>query len=218
MPKVLELFCGTGSVGNVCRKRGYEVISLDILEKNKPSICCDILKWDYKKFSENFIPDFIWCSPPCQTFSLAGHSKHRTKMDMNPKTEEAKIGLQILEKTVEIIKYFLMLNPNLKFAIENPRGLMRYCDVLKEFDRTTGCYCLYGSNFMKPTDIWNNFNCSLVMCKYKTKTNYTFCHHDSMCNIIPSRGVNNAKLTDKYSIPYFFIENILDQAEINDLI
>ena len=31
-------------------------------------------EWDYKKFSENFIPDFIWCSPPCQTFSLAGHS------------------------------------------------------------------------------------------------------------------------------------------------
>jgi hypothetical protein len=212
MVKILELFSGTNSVGKVCRDRGYEVVSLDIHNKNKPTICCNILNWNYKTFSETFIPDFIWASPPCQTFSLAGHSRHRTKTNMTPKTKEGEVGLQILEKTVQIIKYFLTLNSGLKFAIENPRGLMRYCSILKEFDRTTGCYCLYGSTFMKPTDIWNNFNCELVMCKHKTKTNYTFCHHDSMCNLIPSRGVNNAQLKDKYSIPEFFIENILDQS------
>jgi site-specific DNA-cytosine methylase len=214
MVKILELFSGTGSVGNVSKSKGYEVVSLDILDKNKPTICTNILYWNYKHFSETFIPDFIWASPPCQTFSLAGHSRHRTKMNMTPKTKEGEIGLQILEKTVEIIKFFLTLNPSLKFAIENPRGLMRYVDILKQFDRTTGCYCLYGSNFMKPTDIWNNFGCELVMCKYKTKENYTFCHHDSMCNLIPTRGVNNAKLKDKYNIPAFFIEHILDQSLI----
>ena len=39
--RVLELFSGTGSVGNVCRARGMDVVSLD---RDMPAdIRCDIL-------------------------------------------------------------------------------------------------------------------------------------------------------------------------------
>ena len=49
--KVLELFCGTKSVGKVCEEKGYEVISLDIEKKFNPSICIDFIEWDYKSIT-----------------------------------------------------------------------------------------------------------------------------------------------------------------------
>ena len=45
--KLLELFSGTGSVGNVAKTLGWEVVSLDL--KNA-DINEDILEWDYKKY------------------------------------------------------------------------------------------------------------------------------------------------------------------------
>ncbi len=44
--KLLELFSGTHSVGNIAKKLGYEVISLDL---KKADININILTWDYKK-------------------------------------------------------------------------------------------------------------------------------------------------------------------------
>ena len=53
--KVLELFSGTGSVGNTCREFGFEVISLD--RDMEADIQMDIIDWDYTVF------------PPTQFFS-----------------------------------------------------------------------------------------------------------------------------------------------------
>ena len=44
--KLLELFSGTHSVGNIAKQLGYEVISLDL---KKADININILTWDYKK-------------------------------------------------------------------------------------------------------------------------------------------------------------------------
>ena len=63
-PLLLELFKGTGSVGKVFKRRGWDVVSLDIDAEFRPTIVCDIMKWDYKRFKRR--PDFIWASPPCQ--------------------------------------------------------------------------------------------------------------------------------------------------------
>ena len=43
--KLLELFSGTGSVGRVAKRLGWEVISLDL--KNA-DIATDILNWDFQ--------------------------------------------------------------------------------------------------------------------------------------------------------------------------
>ena len=44
--RLLKLLSGTGSVGEVFRERGWEVISLDINPKSNATIIADILTWD----------------------------------------------------------------------------------------------------------------------------------------------------------------------------
>ncbi len=102
MPLLLELFCGTKSVGKVAEKRGYTVISLDNRPETDPTICADLLEWNYKDIQT---PDFIWASPPCTTFSIAAHGLHRNKGNMEGFTEAARIGLEILKTTLEIIRF-----------------------------------------------------------------------------------------------------------------
>jgi adenine-specific DNA methylase len=46
MVNVLELFAGTGSVGKVAKRKGWNVISNDNVKKFKPDILEDILKWN----------------------------------------------------------------------------------------------------------------------------------------------------------------------------
>ena len=48
--KALDLFSGSGIVGNQISKYGFEVFSLDILQSANPTYCSDILTWDYTQF------------------------------------------------------------------------------------------------------------------------------------------------------------------------
>ena len=58
--RILELFSGTGSVGNVCRRLGCTVTSLD---RDLPAdLQMDILDWDYTSLPPRSF-DFIWASP-----------------------------------------------------------------------------------------------------------------------------------------------------------
>ena len=153
MKKVLELFAGSRSFSKVAEEFDYDTFSVDINDFNNIDYVTDILDFDYKKI--NFIPDIIWASPPCTYFSVASIGHHWNK-DNTPKTKEAVLGVKIVEKTLEIIRYYLSINPDLKYYIENPRGKLRKLDVVKGIPKTTICYCQYGENRMKPTDIWSN--------------------------------------------------------------
>lgn len=203
--KMFELFKGTGSIGKVARKMGFDVISLDFDPIYTPDIETDILKWDYKKWSKenNFIPNYIWASPPCNTFSpLAYPLKERNTKTAEPKSERAIEGTKILYKTLEIINYFKSLNPKLLYTIENPRGMMRVDKkMLKLPNRETTLYCLYGDFKRKPTDFWSNFKMNLdtetKQCKNKT---------------IGVTELNN--IGDRYSIPSKLIKQILNNALI----
>eukprot|EP01051_Picozoa_sp_SAG22_P001126 SAG22_NODE_41_length_25488_cov_6.133719_1_plen_344_part_10 len=159
--KVLELFSGTGSVGKIAEKiRGCQVVSVDVEPETagyKPTVVCDVLKLDYKNLG--FIPDVIWASPPCRTYSIMASGTHRTKADMAPKTPAGKLGKKILEKTVEIISYFDDLNPNLKFYMENPHtGLMKHEQTvlakLPPVKMAVVSYCKYGFRYKKDTDVF----------------------------------------------------------------
>jgi hypothetical protein len=164
--KILELFKGTGSVGKAARRRGMDVRSLDFLEKYKPDILADMLTWDYKKWLEEskWVPDLIWASPPCNTFSpLAYPLKERNTRTATPYSARAKQGTQILYRTLEAIKFFKSKNPNLLFVIENPRGMMRMDAKMKKLPMETTTYCAYGDFKRKPTDFWNNLPNGLTL-------------------------------------------------------
>ena len=152
--KVLELYAGTRSIGKAFDRRGHEVFSIELDEQHKNiDWYTDITKINVEDILERFgQPDVVWASPPCQRFSVASIGHHWIKGTNDPKTEEAKEALQMLEHTVGLIKD---LNPTYYF-IENPRGKMRKVDIMQDLPRYTVTYCQYGDTRMKPTDIWTN--------------------------------------------------------------
>ena len=146
---VLELFAGSRSIGKEAEKLGYNVFSSDLNSFEKIDYAVNILEFDIKKIP--YKPDMIWASPPCTYFSVASIGKHWNK-DHSPKSENALIGLKIVEKTIQIINE---INPKYWF-IENPRGKLRKLNVVAGLPRTTVWYCTYGDLRAKPTDIWSN--------------------------------------------------------------
>ena len=176
--KVLELFAGSRSFSKVAEEMGMETFTTDYKDFDKIDYVCDIMDFDVSRVP--FRPDIIWASPPCTYFSVAsiGHHWHK---DHTPKTDQAKLGVQIVQKTLDIIDMFQPKH----FFIENPRGKLRKLDVVKGIPRTTVCYCQYGDTRLKPTDIWTDnladwFNKKgwkpRAMCNYRQKN--CNCHHE----------------------------------------
>ena len=160
--KVLELFAGSRSFCKVAEKHGFETYSTDFKPFDGINQVCDIMDFNMDLMLEEFgMPDIIWASPPCYTFSVAsiGHHWKGGKKAYIPKTEAAVNGMKIAAEAIWIIK---VLNPKY-FYIENPRGLLRKLPVMtkENFLRHTVWYCQYFSpeetvKRAKPTDIWTN--------------------------------------------------------------
>jgi hypothetical protein len=160
---VLELFAGSRSVGKQAEKLGMNVFSSDLIEFDGINYAVSILDFDVTKVP--FQPDIIWASPPCTSFSVASIGHHWTggKGAYIPKTDGARLGLELVKKTLEIIDHF---KPTYWF-MENPRGVLRKLPVVQGLKRNTVTYCQYGDERMKPTDIWTNSNVWVPrpMCK-----------------------------------------------------
>jgi site-specific DNA-cytosine methylase len=112
------------------------------------------------------VPDVIWASPDCTTYSIAGIRFHRRKEadgTLTPISDYAKRCDVINAHVIDLIKE---LKPRYYF-IENPRGCMRKMDFMQELPRYTVTYCQYGDKRQKPTDIWTNHSdpCFKPPCK-----------------------------------------------------
>ena len=181
--RVLELFSGTGSVGKVAKKLGWEVVSLDL--ELEADININILDWDYKVFSPDTF-DIVWASPPCISYSRlqcswigrVRNGKIFTKDDINNMMDESD---KLVLKSLEIIKYF---NPEFWF-LENPQtGRLKDRDIMKDIPFYDVDYCMYSNwGYQKRTRIWTN----------KTLLNNLICDKSGSCgNMID--GKHKARL------------------------
>jgi hypothetical protein len=151
--KLVEFFAGSRSVGNIADSIGWEVFSVDWQPFEKINWVGDVE--NMKITDVPFIPDVVWASPDCTTYSIAACSTHRNN-STEPKSEYAIKCDRVNNHFISMIKEWLVLNPNLKFYIENPRGMMRKMPFVKGMERATVTYCSYGDDRMKPTDIFTN--------------------------------------------------------------
>lgn len=155
---VLELFAGTRSIGKAFEAAGHKVISVDWDKKFQDiDLYADIGQLSAEQVIElcGGVPDVIWASPDCTTYSIAAISHHRTKEasgNLAPKSDYAKRCDEINQHVLALIEE---LQPKY-FFIENPRGGMRKMSWMQELPRYTITYCQYGDTRMKPTDIWTN--------------------------------------------------------------
>lgn len=205
---ILELFCGTKSISKSFAGEGHECFTVDVDPSFNPSLATDILNLTPEMLPPKFQhPDVIWASPPCTTFSVASMGHHWTggKGAYVPRTEEAKIGLQLMRKTVGLIT---LMKPRIWF-IENPRGLMRKLIGIPEDLRHTVTYCQYGDKRMKPTDIWTNCGTwtPKPMCKNRAP-----CHEAAPRGAkTGTQGLKGAK--ERSRIPVALCDEIVKAAE-----
>lgn len=177
--KVVEFFAGSRSVGKAAESLGMEVFSVDWQPFENINYVGDVELITIKDVP--FVPDIVWASPDCTTYSIAAISHHRKGTE--PISEYAKKCDKVNANFLFMIKQWLELNPDLKFFIENPRGMMRKMPFVKEMDRGMVTYCSYGDNRMKPTDIftnnlWSMYNLNGWKPRPMCWNGNTKCHHE----------------------------------------
>ena len=135
--KLLELFSGSGSVGRAFKANGFEVVSLDKRPDYNPTICIDILEWDYTCYpNESFV--VIWASPEGTQYSIA-RSKAKTPRDL-------EYANSLVQKAIDIMKYF---TPR-AWYLENPAsGLLETREFMYLIPCVTVSYCKYGHPYRK---------------------------------------------------------------------
>ena len=146
--RLLELFSGTKSVSKAVGHLYDEIVSVDILNKNNPTFCVDILEWDYKQYPVGYF-DAIWASPPCTEYSHILYGLPNRPRDL-------ELANKIVARTLEIIEYF---NPD-KWFMENPQtGLLKDQEIMLGIPFYDVDYCRYSDwGYKKRTRIWTLVN------------------------------------------------------------
>ena len=136
--QALELFCGSGVVSQEFRQRYWKVISLDIDEHSNATLVQDILKMKPRDLA--FVPDSIWASLPCHTYSCAAGSYHRSaRKGQYESSEEARRNNFLFCAMWKIMKWAKQKHPHLVVVIENPVGQLSKMPLMVSL-----CAFLYG--------------------------------------------------------------------------
>jgi hypothetical protein len=201
--KVLDLGCRTGSAIASWRAAGDIVVGVD-WEEFGQQIIGDFTKEETWELIDNVTPvwedevapyDFIWFSPDCSIFSVAGFQNgHFCPETYEPLTERAKREVAGIKFVIAKIKE---RNPRLGWVMENPRALMRKMDFTQDLDRVTVSYCQYGDTRMKPTDLFGE-----IPWLFEAK----LCNNGDPCHTAAPRGsytgTQGMSKTDAGMIPF----------------
>jgi len=220
--RTIELFSGTKSFSKVMARNNFETFTIDLNKNLNPDYCADMLDVDFREeWLKDLVKntDILWASPPCTAFSVASISRHWTggSRAYIPKDDSAKLGLKLLDKTIESI---ISLKPRYWF-IENPRGVMRKVidDIFKKhnitnYRRVTVWYCQYGDIRAKPTDIWTNLlNWNGKQCHNYRKGEEKHCHHEEAPRGAKTGTQGLKDATERGAIPERLFEEILTFIE-----
>ena len=209
---ILELFAGTRSISKAIERRGHKTFSV---EWNKDFENIDLYE-DINNVSAKDIiklcggvPDVIWASPDCTTYSIAGISHHRKKNNETGNLDAISDYAKFCDKTNKhVIDLIEELKPKVYF-IENPRGGLRKMNFMQDLPRYTVTYCQYGDTRMKPTDIWTNHSNP----KFKKPCkNGDSCHEKApRGSRTGTQGLKGAK--ERSVIPQQLCEHIVDICE-----
>lgn len=207
---LLELFAGSRSIGKAGEALQMNVFSVDW--KAYDNINLQINIGELTKEHIPFIPDIIWASPDCTTYSIAGVRTHRD--GIIAKSNYARECDIINKHFINLIEEWKYINPKLIYYIENPRGMYRKMPFIQNISggiRHTVWYCQYGDQRAKPTDIWTNNN------KWKPKevchNGNTNCHHQPAPKGT-KQGTQGAKLSiyERSIIPNELCIEVLQSA------
>lgn len=209
---IVELFAGSREISKQAEDMGFNSFSCDIQDFPGIDRVGDILDMTIEDVP--FIPSIVWASFDCTTYSIAAISKHRDGTD--PKSDYAKTCDAVNIHSISLIKQWLEINPNLKFFIENPRGMLRKMPFMQDFERVTVWYCKYGDERAKPTDIWHNsksWTPRPVCWNYKYdkqgKIIDRHCHHSSARRGAKTGTQGRKGSFERSLIPPQLIEDIL---------
>lgn len=153
---VVDFYSGLRGWSQPWADAGHNIFCVELNPKF-PADHRDILDFDPLKHLP-WKPDVVLASPPCTWFSVMriGVNWHH---DGTPKTDKARHGLLLVEKTRQLIA---QMDPAF-WIIENPVDKLRKLPVMDGVERRTVSYCQYGERRMKPTDLWGKFPPSLVL-------------------------------------------------------
>lgn len=167
---MIEFFSGTRTVSKFFKSKGWAIDSLDINPKLSPSICCNILDFDFHSLPGSV--NFFWFSPDCTKLSRAGMSSSWTKKtikyriyDYIPNDAASMLSVQLVTRCVEICQAF----PKVPFIIENPIGRIQHLAPMKKLGhfRYFVNYASFGHPFSKETYLFSNIMLPLPVKKYK---------------------------------------------------
>ena len=218
--KILELFAGTRSIGKAFEARGHTVYSVEWDKQFEDiDLYADIGKLTAREVIERFgVPDVVWASFDCTTFSVMAISKHRRKnpvtKSLEPVTDYARFCDEVDQNVLRLILELQAERkrqglPPLLYFIENPVGGLRKMEWMHGLLRYTVTYCQYGETRMKPTDIWTNHPSP----KFKPP-----CQKGSPCHEAAPRGSKSGTQKikgseDRSRIPTLLCEHVVDICE-----
>jgi site-specific DNA-cytosine methylase len=208
---IYDFYSGTGSSTKAFEEAGHTIINVELdeyFQAHERDILTLTPEYLIAKYGQ---PDFIWASPPCQKFSVASLWKYweGTKGASRPKHPAVYEAIALVEHTVKLMQD---LKPTYGWLMENPRGMLRHQEVVKELPRYTITYCQYGDTRMKPTDLWGTIQgwTPRAMCKPRMD-----CHESSPAgtNAGGTGKLRNARL--RSMIPYELGKEICDLINIS---
>lgn len=130
---------------------GWEVVSLDIDPRRRPTFLCDICAFDYTQLGGNV--DAVWCSPPCTHHSIA-RSKAKTPRNLEGND-------RIVQRCLNIIQHFAPAS----WFLENPQsGSLKHRQVVAGLPYVDADYCMFDFPYRKRTRIWTNTSLTARLC------------------------------------------------------